>query len=253
MVQPIAENIDQKTDNAKAAPLSEIQAQWPEIKQALQAKKAVDDAFASVLACETAAFDLSKEISALEAKKNPIGDLIHARKKKISNLRVQMDQEFRAMDTFESRGIEMSQEFLRHKAAYDVLEAQMSAYLHEVARFDSTGARLHQLRVSRGLYDVAKARFPNYRKAEELLVEIVDESVKTRRKLMMEYNGTGGYGDRGGFGDKTNTGTAIMYVEGTYVDKKTQKDAIGTAHLAVQKSEKIFELCPDLPPHTIEP
>ncbi|KAJ3102026.1 hypothetical protein HDU96_009787 [Phlyctochytrium bullatum] len=270
MVKPIAQMSDSTVDTVLSA-LSEIQARWPEIKEALAAvsrtftavllhefelklnrlcaqKKAVDDAFSSAISHESAAFDFSKEITDLEAKRHPIGDLIHLRKRKIRELRAKMDEQFRASTAAEGRAVEMSQQFLSRKASYDVLEAHMSKFLAALTDLPETSAQLEALRASRGVYDVAKSRYPDYKKAEALCLEIVQDSKVTRRKLIEEYPGEGyehAMVDGGVI-------TSLMYVH-SYIDPKTQQEAISTSNIAAQKSQKIFELCPELPPQTIQP
>ncbi|KAJ3118071.1 hypothetical protein HDU96_004075 [Phlyctochytrium bullatum] len=247
MVQPIVQMNDSTAATVVSA-LSEIQARWPEIRVALEAKKAVDDAFNSAVAHEARAFDLSKEITDLEAKSHPIGDLIHSRKKRIRELRTQMDEQFRASTAAEGRAVEMSQQFLSRKASYDVLEAHMSKFVAALTDLPETSAQLEALKVSRGIYDVAKSRYPDYKKAEALCVEILDDSKLTRRRLIEEYPGDGYERARidEGFA------SSLMYVN-SYIDVKTQKEAISKSNVAAQKSQKMFELCPELPPHTIEP
>ncbi|KAJ3110343.1 hypothetical protein HDU96_006677 [Phlyctochytrium bullatum] len=249
MVQPIV-HLNDSTADCIVSALSEVQARWPEIKMALEAKKAVDDAFKSAVAHEARAFDLSKEITDLEAKSNPIGDLLHSRKKKLRELRAQMDQELRTSTAADSRAVEMSQQFLNHKAAYDVLESQMSKYLAVIADLPETAKRLEALKISRGAFDLAKSRYPNYKKAEALCVEVLEESKHTRDRLMEEYSGEGF--ERCSV-EGAQAATHLFYNIDAHVDMKAQKEAISSSNIAAQKSNKIFELCPELPPHTIEP
>ncbi|KAJ3118070.1 hypothetical protein HDU96_004074 [Phlyctochytrium bullatum] len=142
--------------------------------------------------------------------------------------------------------------FLNHKAAYDVLESQMSKYLAAIADLPETAKRLEALKISRGAFDLAKSRYPNYKKAEALCVEVLEESKHTRDRLMEEYSGEGF--ERCSV-EGAQAATHLFYNIDAHVDMKAQKEAISSSNIdiAAQKSNKIFELCPELPPHTIEP
>ncbi|KAJ3110342.1 hypothetical protein HDU96_006676, partial [Phlyctochytrium bullatum] len=173
--------------------LSKVQACWPKIKVALEAKKGVDDAFKSAVVHEGRAFDLSKEITDLEAKSHPIGDLMYSRKKNIRELRAQMDQEFCASTAAESRTVEMSQQ-----PSPSVPQPQSSLrrpqipnghVLAAVTAIPELATWVDDLRASRSVYDLAKSRYLRYKKAEALCKEILEDSEVSWRKLLEEYPG----------------------------------------------------------------
>ncbi|KAJ3102019.1 hypothetical protein HDU96_009780 [Phlyctochytrium bullatum] len=210
MVQPIVHLNDSTADSIVSA-LSEVQARWPEIKVALEA---------------------------------------HSRKKKLRELRAQMDQEFRISTAADTRAVEMSQQFLTHKSAYDVLESQMSKYLAAVSDLPEPAKRFEALKISRRAYDLAKSRYPSYKKAETLCVEVLEESKHTRDRLMEEYSGEG---FERCFVEGAQAATHLFYNIDAHVDMKAQEEAISSSNVAARKSTKIFELCPELPAHTIAP
>ncbi|KAJ3113142.1 hypothetical protein HDU96_003737 [Phlyctochytrium bullatum] len=223
------------------ASITEIERNWPTFKTALEAKKGVDDAFASVIKHEIAAFDINKEINELQTKV--------FKKKKIAKLQAKMDHEFRCAATFEAQGLEQNERFLQTRASFDALETHIAAFLDAVESVAASGShylasRLSTIRDARARYDAAKAKLPRYSKAEGLVREILDYSKTMRKRLIEEYAGD--------VYVKIASQNTFDGPTDAYLDLKTQADAINTSVAVALKTQTVFELCPELPPHTIE-
>ncbi|KAJ3117076.1 hypothetical protein HDU96_007994 [Phlyctochytrium bullatum] len=240
MVQHI-EQIAPASAAVMASAITEIQNNWPAIKAALEAKKGVDDAFANAIKHETAAFDINKEMWKLTTSPQ--------KKKKIAELKEKMGNEFRAAAKLEAQAVDLNQKFLENRPAFDTLETHIAAYLAQV-RLAAEGSeflrsRLDKIAAARKRYDVAKARLPRFSKAETLVKEILEHARNTRQKLIEEYSGDG-Y-------ERCPFPNDMLGMSVAYLDPKTQRDAVNKSDAVAIKTQTVFELCPELPPHTIQP
>ncbi|KAJ3207293.1 hypothetical protein HDU67_007580 [Dinochytrium kinnereticum] len=236
--------------DAYVTALNTITAAWPAIKNSLEAKRAVDAAYAKVDDHQAAIDALSREMDAFLKKSSSFfGILMINKKKKEKDLTTQISIERQKVTDLLSEAVSMSSKFESLKGSFDILESNFSIILQEIKKAVDGDpkllADLNTLRDSRIALDEAKRNLTPSTKSLALLISARDEADATRRKLIEEYPGDG-Y-ESNPFGNDMSASAE------SYVDPESQRAAIYASASIDEKINQAFELDTSIPPHRLNP
>ncbi|KAI8846146.1 hypothetical protein BC829DRAFT_419373 [Chytridium lagenaria] len=233
---------------ASSLALQTINAEWPVIKESLIIKKSIDASFKLATEHREKASDAEMECwlqYKLSSKaQGVLGLLIINKTKKEQEFIKRIKAEYEAASECDLKVQEMAGKFESIKHKYDILDNNMAILLRDYrkasAGVDSVQADFITLTESRSVYDEARFNLPNFVYARSLLKNARLDAERMRVKLIDEYSGDGFEGNF--LPNDMLTGSE------SFVDPKTQKDAIHTADTVEKKIAKAFELAPTMPP-----
>ncbi|KAI8848558.1 hypothetical protein BC829DRAFT_417524 [Chytridium lagenaria] len=197
-------------------------------QESLEAKKAVDAAFATSDLHRANARAARKEFEEFVEKTQGVKAIFKFNKKSTQReLLSIVERERNAALESESKAVEMSQKFQSNRPSFDILESNISIIL--ASQHTTTTKHLFTtLATSRSLYDPL----------------VVNSSTTSPRGLFWLNP------EKKRMRQERNSSPSIPDKGDSYINPKTQQNAIYTSAVVTENIQRAFNLVPDIPPHT---